>query len=80
MKIKTFKVEEWMNAYEKEAIYDIAKRLGHSTTRTTEQIYAYEFKKHRDLMNQKMVLYFFLLMDISDILSTGFFNCIKKEA
>lgn len=24
MKIKTFKVEEWMNAYEKEAIYDIA--------------------------------------------------------
>lgn len=35
-------------------IYDIAKRLGHSTTRTTEQIYAYEFKKHRDLMNQKI--------------------------
>ena len=35
-------------------IYDIAKRLGHSTTRTTEQTYAYEFKKHRDLMNQKI--------------------------
>ena len=34
--------------------YDIAQRLGHATTKTTEETYAYEFEKHRELVNQKI--------------------------
>ena len=35
-------------------IYDIAQRLGHSEINTTQKIYAYEFKKHKALINQKI--------------------------
>lgn len=34
--------------------YDIAQRLGHATTKTTEETYAYEFEKHRELVNKKI--------------------------
>lgn len=34
--------------------YDIAQRLGHATTKTTEEIYAEEFEKHREKINSKV--------------------------
>lgn len=34
--------------------YDIAQRLGHATTKTTEEIYAEEFEKHRNKLNSKV--------------------------
>ena len=35
-------------------IYDIAQRLGHEDIKTTQKIYAYEFKKHQAKVNQKI--------------------------
>lgn len=34
--------------------YDIAQRLGHSSTRMVEDVYAYEFEKHRKKVSQKI--------------------------
>lgn len=36
------------------ATFDIAQRLGHSSTKMVEQTYAYEFEKHRKAVNQKI--------------------------
>lgn len=35
-------------------IYDIAQRLGHEDIKTTQKIYAYQFKKHQAKINQKI--------------------------
>lgn len=35
-------------------LYDIAQRLGHSEITTTQKIYAYEFKKHKALINRQI--------------------------
>lgn len=35
-------------------IYDIAQRLGHDDIKTTQKIYAYQFKKHQAQVNQKI--------------------------
>lgn len=36
------------------SIYDIAKRLGHSSTKMVEQVYGYEFEKHKKEVGQKI--------------------------